>query len=197
MGLFVDREVVSNNEDGSSSKTIYPSGLKKLFGGAIEYERIPDPEKKPIFTPLKLDIPETVPEKKPNEINTDRGKLVLNDPKILEAIVYGEAAYSPKQMMQIINIAANRAARTGKTLDEVLTEPKQFQAYLGEQYNQYIRDELNDDPSKEKAAMVRNIVERFMNGQLKNNVGTAEFYVHDETGNLHFSDNYEDVLTKL
>lgn len=201
MGIFVDREVISNNADGSSSKTIFPSTVKKIFGAPVEYQKIEAPkpeEKKPIFTPLEqYNKPAPVLQKKPNQINTDRGTVVLNNPKILEAIVYGEATDSPSQMMQIMNIAVNRAVRTGQTLDEVLTADKQFQAYLGDQYNRYIGDQLNDEPSKQKAAIVRNMVKLFMEGSVKNNVGAAEYYVHDDRGNLHYSENYEDVLTKL
>lgn len=126
-----------------------------------------------------------VREKEPEKVYTlpDR-KVKVNeaDLKELGAILFGEVGNRPteKKLLEakaIANVALNRAEATGKTLLEVLREPKQFQALDSKQYKMY-RDGTTDAVSQEKVKVINDVLDLIRNGKLDNTAPGKSSYAH-------------------
>lgn len=118
---------------------------------------------------------------------------------IVKPILFGELSNRPIEKKElevrvILNTALNRIKQLkdkGKevSLEEVLTAPNQYQAYDGEQYNNYISDELDSLGIKKKEELdviMEKVLNELKAGTFKDNTRGAVFYVHEEDGRITF-----------
>ena len=68
-----------------------------------------------------------------------------------------------EEARDILSTIVNRAQQKGVSLQQVITEPSQYDAYRGTQYMNYMSGKL-DYPSKKKAEIVDKLIKELMNG---------------------------------
>lgn len=135
----------------------------------------------------------------------DREATVTDeDIQNLRPLIYGEISnrdYSKKQLEAdvITNTALNRQreyARKGqkKTISDVLSMPNQYQAYQGQQYNNYFNPVLPGDIAKKREVdmIVDAIADKIKRGEYVDNTEGAYYYIHEKDGKIKY-----DNLKKL
>ena len=125
---------------------------------------------------------------KPQELNT------------LTSVLFGEVSNREPEKMKmeakaIINIALNRAKQWGKTLEEILSQPNQFQAYKGKEFQKATSSKL-DYPSQKKMNLIKEVIEELKLGKLKNTVDNSIYYIHTPDSRLFHSNKYPVQIPK-
>lgn len=102
--------------------------------------------------------------------------------------VFGELSNTggEQEARDILSTIVNRTEGK-RSLQDVVTEPHQYQAYRGNQYTNYIKGNL-DYPSEQKAKLVRKIITELEQGTFKPTT-TAKFFTH-KNGKLILSTEY-------
>lgn len=122
--------------------------------------------------------------------------------KLLRPIVFGEVSNrdTDKKELEsriVLNTAINRLVekkRMGHEMSfgEVLSEPKQYQAYGGEQFNLYHSQDL-DEPTKQKKQEIDSILNNLWNevksGTFEDNTQGAYYYIHNKDGTITYDNN--------
>lgn len=116
-------------------------------------------------------------------------------------IIYGEVSNRPKDKKDlesrvILNTAINRMGENKKrnkktSLKDILTEKNQYQAYNGEQYNLYKRQDknaLDEEKRLETDEILDNIYGEMSKGQFKDITNNAFYYQHNEDGSITYDD---------
>lgn len=125
-------------------------------------------------------------------------RITANDLKAIAPVIYGEVSNRPpdKQALEanvIMNTAINRMkeyAANGqpKTLTQVISMPNQYQAYGGEQYQNYHNPP--DPMAKTKRQQVDSIVdgmgEQMKQGKYVDNTQGSYYYSHDKSGKITY-----------
>lgn len=114
-------------------------------------------------------------------------KIQTNDEELrkLGAVLFGEMGIRTDKLELeagiIANTILNRAENRGKPIEEILSQPYQYQAYNEGQYQAY----LNGKPQKSKDPVVKaqveavnKVLEQIKNGTLQNQYGKVENYSH-------------------
>lgn len=135
------------------------------------------------------------------------GNIVTNeDLKELGAILHGEVSNTKdkdkmlKEITTIADIAFNRMNDKewkGKSLSEILTQEKQFQAKGNTPYNEYKTDaEATTTDARVKREVVNNFIESIKQGvyRNKNRPNTTDLlYFHDKKDNVRTFKTYNDL----
>lgn len=189
---FYEKEVQNYLKKFGGKKVVDDKGvywievpIDKSKGGAVEaFGAIPLATMPGLLGSKDEDTSESL---KPNlGTYTARGVAFSDkDADEAEAVLYGEVGNDlntrEDEARAILNVAINRALAQGKPLSSVLHEDKQFQAYLGDQYNLFKEGKGN----KIKAAAIHKVIEEAKAGKLKNNAGSSQSYAHRKDGKLH------------
>ncbi len=139
----------------------------------------------------------------------DRGVSVSDaDLNAIRPLIYGEISNRApdKQALEtnvILNTALNRvkeynARGQNKTLADVIAMPKQYQAYGGNQYQQYSAppDAVAMAKKKQVDTIMDGISKQIQSGKYPDNTQGAFYYVHDpKTGKITY-DNTRPLFAK-
>lgn len=123
------------------------------------------------------------------------------DTKEFAPIVFGEVSNRPAEKQElearvILTTALNRMKAhkergREKSLDDILTEPNQYQAYKGEQYNIHRTGSSSaSDAQKKQAtdAIVAKLLEEVRGGTFKPLSERAYYYQHAPDGTIRYDD---------
>lgn len=96
----------------------------------------------------------------------------------------------------ILNTAINRLVEhrnrgTGKGFKDILTQPNQYQAYGGEQYNLYLSgdgEKLDVKKKQEVDRLLDSLWTEMVSGQLEDNTRGAFYYIHNDDGSITYDD---------
>ena len=122
------------------------------------------------------------------------------DIDVLRPLIYGEISNRPEEKKElearvILNTALNRMqefikAGKPKTLAEILSMPNQYQAFEGEQYQNYSTTSKSLDVEKKKQVdeIIDRILEEIKKGEFKDNTNKAFYYIHNKDGSITYDD---------
>jgi len=148
---------------------------------------------------LNKEIPQVVEE---NDLINVRGvnlsKKEINE--ILKPIFFGEVSNrdTGKKELEarvILNTVINRMSEhknfkgKEKSLKDILTEKNQYQAYEGEQYNQYIKGEMNDLTKSKKAetdSIIDKLTGELSSGKFEDNTEGSFYYIHNPDSTISY-----------
>lgn len=108
------------------------------------------------------------------------------------ATIFGELSNKGDQDSEARNILStivNRANEGKMSLQAVISQPKQYQAFGGNQYQRYLKGNL-DVPSQKKAAIVSNLISELESGKF-NPVTDAKYFIHDANQNIQVSKKFK------
>lgn len=114
-------------------------------------------------------------------------KIQTNDEELrqLGAVLFGEMGIRTDKLELeagiIANTILNRSENRGKSIQEILSQPYQYQAYNDGQYKAYMdgKPQKSKDPVvKAQVEAVNKVLEQIKNGTLENKYGKVENYSH-------------------
>jgi len=168
--------------------------LSGLFSDKISYNR------KPVSKPVE-------PISKNYNLNNRQATINDSDFEALRPLIYGEVSnrnLGKKKLESdvIFNTALNRqreyASRgQNKTISEILAMPNQYQAYGGDQYNEYTNPSNSGSVLKKKEvdSIIDDIKTRVKTGEFKDNTEGAYYYIHNSDGSITY-DNLKELFAK-
>ena len=121
-------------------------------------------------------------------------KIQTNDEELrqLGAVLFGEMGIRTDKLELeagiIANTILNRSENRGKSIQEILSQPYQYQAYNDGQYKAYMdgKPQKSKDPVvKAQVEAVNKVLDQIKNGTLENKYGKVENYSHfyrDDSG---------------
>ena len=178
------------------------SGIKKVSGSLSDAF-----SNKTVYNKPQMYGPKPV-EPKQNYKKDSRESIVNEvDYESLRPLIYGEVSnrdFGDKKMEAdvIFNTALNRQKEYAgrgqiKTIGEILAMPNQYQAYGGDQYNQYANplDQGSELKKKEVDDIVDDIKRRVRNGEFEDNTEGAYYYIHNSDGSITY-DNLRELFAK-
>lgn len=119
----------------------------------------------------------------------------LNDKDLnmLGGVLFGEMSNrnSSKQDLEsqvITNTALNRMSELAQrgattTLSNVLSSPKQYQAYNGNEYSRYMNNQLKPT-DQQKVDAINRTLSNLKSGNFPDNTGGRVYYQHDNQGRI-------------
>lgn len=134
--------------------------------------------------------------------NFNESPLAVRRSQELRPIMFGEISNRPPEKQElearvILNTALNRikehSSKRGarKSIDEILTEENQYQAFKGEQYNLYKGQPGNLDAEKKKQidAIIDKLLEEIESGAFSDNTEGAFYYKHNPDGSITYDND--------
>jgi hypothetical protein len=157
-----------------------------------------DPDEEPSATPIQP--PE--PSKAFLEVK-DRGVQVDKEhiEKTLKPMLYSEVASfldRPREKVEleirtVVNTVLNRMKGWGGSLEEIVTQPKQYQGVGSKKYEAF--GTTTDETEKKQIALINEVVDTIVqeieNGSFIDNVAGAVFYGHAKDGTIRAYDTWE------
>jgi hypothetical protein len=142
----------------------------------------------PMSSVAKYQAPPTPPR---YQIKSRGISLDDNDIQQLARVNFGEASnrMDPTEIRHITNTALNRARNYGLSVSDVLSAPKQYQAYGGKQYNLAQNPDSLDSLSKTKYDFIIKVLNDLKSGDFQDTTNGYESYYHDTKGNIHLNPN--------
>lgn len=120
----------------------------------------------------------------------------LNSPDLdtLRAVLFAEISNrtSDKQKLEartIINTVINRAKKSGKTVQQELIKPNQYQGYDSKQYQRLVQKKTTVTDNQ-KIAAVDAVLKELLSGNFKDNIEGRTFYHHNPDGSIVATNKY-------
>ena len=101
--------------------------------------------------------------------------------KRVAATIFGELSNKGdvNEAKTILSTILNRAKEKNLSLQEVISQPKQYKAYRGSQYNYFMKGDL-DYSSKQKANLVQSVLDEYTSGNFT--PSQDKFFIHSPSG---------------
>lgn len=175
--------------------------LSDFFSSTTTYERPPDPVQQAPIAPTASGR---------HELPSRGASFTEEDFEMMKPLVYGEVSNRglEKRQMEadvIFNTAINRQKEyenhpysqykgSKLPISEIVAMPNQYQAYGGDQYQNYYNPQNPVDVAKKKEVdmIVDMIADKIRRGEYVDNTEGAFYYIHEDDGKIKY-----DNLRKL